>query len=83
VSEPVLVLALVVVACGVLFYLATAARRRRPATIVGLRRELDRLTHDPRSSTSLLERERARSPELTELELLQVVLRRLRRERRR
>lgn len=82
-SEPALVLALAVVACGVLFYLATASRRRRPATVAGLRRELDVLTHDPRSSASLLERERARSPELSELEVHRVVLRRLRRERRR
>ncbi len=82
-SEPILVLAAVLVACGALYWLATRSRRKRPVSQGDLRRELDKLTHDPRASSSLLERERARSPELSERELLHVVVRRLRRERRR
>lgn len=82
-SESALVLLAVLCACAVLFALATASRRKRPATAASLRRELDKLTHDPRASASLLEKERARSPDLDELELLRVVVRRLRRERRR
>jgi len=83
VSESALVLLAVVCACAVIFVLATRSRRKRPVTASSLRRELDKLTHDPRASASLLERERERSPEASELELLQVIVRRLRRERRR
>ncbi len=82
-SERALVLLAVICACVVLFVLANRSRLKRPVTTGSLRRELDKLTHDPRASESLLERERARSPESSELERLQVVLRRLRRERRR
>jgi len=83
VSESALVFLAVVCACAVLFALATASRRKRPVTAGSLRRELDKLTHDPRASASLIERERRRSPDASELELLQTIVRRLRRERRR
>jgi len=82
-SERVLVLVAVVAACGVLYWLALRSRRKRPVPLGDLQPELDKLTHDPRASASLVERERARSPELSERELLSVVVRRLRRERRR
>jgi hypothetical protein len=82
-SEPLWVLVAAVLGCVVLYALSRQARKRPPVTAESLRRELDRLTHDPRASASLLERERARSPERSELELLRVVVRRLERERRR
>ncbi|MFN7696716.1 MAG: hypothetical protein ACK6CU_17465 [Deltaproteobacteria bacterium] len=81
--EATLTLALAVLACAALYALSRLPKRRAPRTVASLRRELDRLTHDARSSESLLAREQARSPESTELERLETVLRRLRRERRR
>lgn len=81
--EAALVLVLAVVACIVLYAISVAPKRRAPRTVATLRRELDKLTHDPRASESLLAREAERSPDATELELLETVLRRLKRERRR
>lgn len=81
--ESVLVLVAAIAACAVLYALSVLPRRKKARTPETMRRELDRLTHDARASESLLERERARSPGATEHELLETVLRRLKRERRR
>jgi hypothetical protein len=81
--EAMLTLALAVVACVVLYVLSRRPKKKAPRTVASLRRELDRLTHDPRASDSLLARERERSPDTSELERLETVLRRLQRERRR
>ena len=81
--EAMLVLVLAVIACIVIYAVSVAPKRKAPRTAAGLRRELDKLTHDPRASESLLARERERNPEARELEVLETVLRRLKRERRR
>ncbi|MBN8223907.1 MAG: hypothetical protein J0L89_03715 [Xanthomonadales bacterium] len=81
--EAVLVLVLAVIACVVIYAVSVAPKRKAPRTAVTLKRELDKLTHDPRASESLLARERERSPDASELEVLETVLRRLKRERRR
>ncbi len=81
--EAALVLVLAIVACVVLYAISVAPKRKAPRTTANLRRELDKLTHDPRASESLIARERERSPDASELELLETVLRRLKRERRR
>ncbi|MFO0708552.1 MAG: hypothetical protein U0353_01860 [Sandaracinus sp.] len=81
--ERALVLGLVIVACAALYALSRMPKKKAPRTVTTLRRELDKLTHDPRASDSLLERERERSPDASELERVETVLRKLRRERRR
>jgi len=77
------VLGLVVLGCATLFAIAKSAIRKRPATTAALRAELRKLTHDVRAADSLVSKEQERSPNLSEREVLQVVLRRLKRERKR
>lgn len=81
--ESLLVLALAVTAGVVLYAISVAPKRAAVRDGASLRRELDRLTHDARTSESLLERERERSPDASERERLETVLRRLKRDRRR
>ncbi len=76
-------LGLVVLGCATLFAMAKSATRKRPATVASLRAELRHLTHDARAVESLVEKEQERSPQLSERQVLEVVLRRLKRERRR
>jgi Zn-dependent M32 family carboxypeptidase len=77
------VLGLVVLGCATLFAMAKSATRKRPVTVASLRAELRRLTHDPRVVESLVSKEQERSPHLSEREVLEVVVRKLKRERRR
>lgn len=81
--EATLVLGLLIVGCIVIYTLSHLPKRTAPPSVAALRRELDKLTHDPRASASLLAREAERSPDASEREQLETVLRRLRRERRR
>jgi hypothetical protein len=50
-------------------------------TLLRLRRELRRLTHDSDVADRLLSKERERNPELSEVALLEKVIRRLARDR--
>ena len=77
------VIGLVVLGCATLFAIAKSATRKRPVTAASLRDELRRLTHDPRAVESLVAKEQERSPQLSERQVLEVVVRRLKRERRR
>lgn len=79
--ESLLVLALVLGACAAIWSLSRP--KRRATGVAALRRELAHLTHDEASARRLVEAEARRSPEATEKELLERVIRRLRHERRR
>ncbi len=79
--EALLVLALVVGASIAIYLASRPARKRRdPAS---LRRELAHLTHDAASAQRLIDAEQRRSPDATEKEILERVIKRLRYERRR
>jgi len=79
--ESLLVLALVVGA-SIAIYVATRPKRRG-TDVAALRAELAHLTHDGDAAQRLVEAEQKRSPDATERELLQRVIKRLRYERRR
>jgi hypothetical protein len=79
--ESLLVLGLVFGGCIALWLYTRPKRKARD--VAGLRRELAHLTHDEAAAQRLVEAEQARSPDATERELLEKVIRRLRYERRR
>ncbi len=56
---------------------------RRASSPASLMKRLVKLTHDPDVARRLVEGERSREPELSEVQLLKRVLRRLQRDRRR
>jgi hypothetical protein len=77
--EPLLVLAVLVGAC-VALYVASRPRRKK-RDVATLRRELEHLTHDESAAQRLVDAESRRSPDATERELLERVIKRLRYER--
>jgi hypothetical protein len=79
--ENLFVLALIVITAVVIWRASQPKKKRRD--VPTLRRELERMTHDRDAAERLLEAERARSPGLSELALLQRVITRLEHERRR
>lgn len=80
-TEGLLVLAVVVGASAALYFYTRP--RRRVVDVPSLRRELAHLTHDQDAADRLIESERRRNPDATELELLRKVVNRLKHERRR
>lgn len=79
--ENLLVLALIV-AVSVGIWRASQPKKKK-RDVPTLQRELERMTHDREAADRLVEAERARSPGLSELALLERVITRLRHERRR
>ncbi len=79
--EALLVLAIVVGASAAIYFFSRP--KKRVVNTSSLRRELSHLTHDPDAAERLIEAERRRSPEATEIELLRKVVNRLKHERRR
>ncbi|HEY8427164.1 MAG TPA: hypothetical protein VIL20_02270 [Sandaracinaceae bacterium] len=78
---------MIVGAVGALAAMWWWSRRRKRSsgwlTLLRLRRELRRLTHDPDVAERLVAKERERNPELSEVALLRKVIRRLTRDRER
>lgn len=58
-------------------------RKKRKANPASLMKRLVKLTHDPKVAKRLLDGERSRHPDLSEIQLLRRVIRRLQRDRRR
>ena len=79
--EFLLVFALVMGA-ALAIYLASRPKKKR-TDAASLRRELEHLTHDDAAAQRLVDAEQKRSPDATEKELLEKVIKRLRYERRR
>jgi hypothetical protein len=79
--EAYLVLAIVIGASAALYFFAR--QKKRVVDVASLRRELAHLTHDRDAAERLIEAERRRNPDATELELLRKVVNRLKHERRR
>jgi hypothetical protein len=79
--EAAFVLPLLLLACAVIWWATQPKRKKRD--VASLRRELASLTHDRDSAQRLIDAEAKRSPDATELELLERVIKRLRYERRR
>ncbi len=68
---------------AVLYWYGKWKRSRRGGLVKRLRRELRRLVHDPAVAERLVNAERARDPESSEITILRKVMRRLRRDRHR
>jgi hypothetical protein len=79
--EAVFVLPLLLIACAVIWWMTQPKRKKRD--VATLRRELANLTHDADAAQRLIDAESKRSPDATERELLERVIKRLRYERRR
>jgi hypothetical protein len=80
-TEPLLVLALVIGASAAIYFYARP--EKRVVNVASLRKELAHLTHDQSAADRLIEAERRKDPDATELELLRKVVNRLKHERRR
>ena len=79
--ESLYVLAMVIGA-SVALYLYTRPKKR-VVDVASLRKELAHLTHDREAAERLVEAERRREPDATELQILKKVVGRLKHERRR
>jgi hypothetical protein len=79
--ESLLVFA-VLIGASLAIWIASRPKRKKH-DVASLRRELAHLTHDDDAARRLVEAEQRRSPDATEKELLERVIRRLRYERRR
>ena len=80
-TEALLVLAAVIGASAAIYYFSRP--RKKVVDVASLRKELAHLTHDRDAAERLVESERKKSPDATELELLRKVVNRLKHERRR
>lgn len=79
--EALVVLALVIGGAAALY--AYTRPKKRVVDVASLRKELGHLTHDPAAAERLVEAERRRDPDATELAILRKVVGRLKHERRR
>jgi hypothetical protein len=79
--EALLVVAAVIGASAAIYFFARP--RKKVVDVASLRRELAHLTHDDDAAERLVESERRKNPDATELELLRKVVNRLKHERRR